>query len=317
MRILVTGSSGHLGEALVRSLRSEGHSVVGVDLLPSPFTDAVGSVTDLSAMSRAMAGIDAVIHSATLHKPHIGTHSRRDFIDTNITGTATLLDAAAGAGVGSFVFVSSTSAFGQALSPAPGEPAVWITEDVRPLPKNIYGVTKAAAEDLCQLAHRERGLACVVLRMSRFFPEDDDHDDTRDRYSSENAKTNELLFRRVDLADAVAACLAAVGKAPIMGFGRYVISATTPFARDDARDLRFDAPAVVRRYYPGFEDVYARRGWTMFPAIDRIYVNACARRDLEWTPHYDFGWALDHINRGDDPTSDMAREVGKKGYHRA
>jgi len=154
-----------------------------------------------------------------------------------------------------------------------------------------------------------------VLRVSRFFPEDDDNDDTRDRYGSENSKVNELLFRRVDLADAVSACQAAINQAPRIGFGRYVISATTPFDQADIFDLRQDAPGVVRRYFPDFEAVYARRDWRMFPSVDRVYVNTRARRELGWEPTYDFAWALQRLREDQHPVSDLARAVGRKGYH--
>src|SRR5579859_2575505 len=115
-------------------------------------------------------GVTTVYHAATLHKPHVATHSPQQFIDVNITGTLNLLQEAVEAGVASFVFTSTTSVFGDALVPPAGAPAAWITEEVRPVPKNIYGVTKAAAEDLCQLYHRNQGLACIILRTSRFFP---------------------------------------------------------------------------------------------------------------------------------------------------
>ena len=62
-RILVTGSSGHLGEALVRTLREQGRDVVGLDILPSPFTDIVGSVADPNAVSRAMHDVTAEVRS--------------------------------------------------------------------------------------------------------------------------------------------------------------------------------------------------------------------------------------------------------------
>src|SRR6266545_3298284 len=117
MRVLVTGSSGHLGEALVRTLRRSGHEVVGLDIAPSPFTSNVGSITDRSCVRRCIQGVHAIFHTATLHKPHIVTHSRQDFVDTNITGTLNLLEEAASAYVGRFVFTSTTSAFGGALTP--------------------------------------------------------------------------------------------------------------------------------------------------------------------------------------------------------
>jgi len=135
-----------------------------------------------------MQGVEAVLHTATLHKPHVLTHSRQMFIDTNITGTLNLLEEAAAAGVHSFVFTSTTSAFGDALTPPAHAPAIWITEDVVPVPKNIYGVTKTAAEDLCELFHRNRGLPCVVLRTSRFFPEADDDPVAREAYADLNIK---------------------------------------------------------------------------------------------------------------------------------
>ncbi len=245
MKILVTGSSGHLGEALVRTLRATDHTVVGLDITASPFTNVVGSVADRAVVERVMRGVDAVLHTATLHKPHVATHSAQAFVDTNVTGTLALLEAAVANRVRAFVFTSTTSAFGDALVPSPGEPAAWITESTRPIPKNIYGVTKTAAEDVCALFHRDHRLPCLILRTSRFFPEDDDHAETRQAYDAVNLKVNEYLYRRVDIEDAVSAHLLALERAPAIGFARYIISATTPFVPDDAAALRTDAPRVL------------------------------------------------------------------------
>ncbi len=315
MRILVTGSAGHLGEALVRVLREQGHDVVGIDLLASPTTDATGSIADRAFVRRSVDGMDAVVHAATLHKPHVESHRRKDFVDTNVTGTLNLLEEAVAAGTGRFVFTSTTSAFGRALTPPPGAPAAWITEDVPHVPKNVYGATKTAAEDLCELVHRDHGLPCVVLRTSRFFPEGDDRDDVRSGYDDLNIKVNELLYRRVDLEDVVGAHLAALERAPALGFGRYIISATTPFTPDDLAELPTDAPAVVRRHVGDYEAIYAERGWSMFPGIERVYVNERARTELGWAPRYDFRTALDLLRAGRPPQSALAMSVGAKGYH--
>jgi UDP-glucose 4-epimerase len=315
MRVLVTGSSGHLGHAMVRSLTAAGADVVGLDLLPASSTRVVGSVADPDLARQTTRGVGAVVHVATLHKPHVGSHDRQAFVDTNVSGTLNLLEAAVENGVGAFIFTSTTSTFGHALTPAPGGPAAWVTEDVVPVPKNIYGVTKAAAEDMCELFQRDHGLACVVLRVARFFPEPDDRDDVRTKYDNLNLKVNELLYRRVDLEDVVSAHRLALQKAPEIGFGRYIISATTPFTPDDVSELSTDAAGLVQRLYPGYEDVYAGRGWSMLPTIDRVYVNARARRDLGWEPRYDFGYALDRLRRGLDPRSDLALAIGAKGYH--
>ena len=190
-----------------------------------------------------------------------------------------------------------------------------MTEDVRPVPRNIYGVTKVAAEDLCELFHRRHRLACLVLRTSRFFPEEDDDPAIRQAYEDWNVKVNEFPYRRVELEDVVDAHLLALDKAPSMGFGRYIISATTPFQPDDVADLPTDAPGVVRRRVPDYEAEYARRGWAMFSGVDRVYVNERARRELGWRPHYDFHRVLDLLRSGGDIRSPLARAIGSKGYH--
>jgi nucleoside-diphosphate-sugar epimerase len=315
MKILVTGTAGHLGEALARTLQATGDDVVGLDIVASRFTNNIGSVTDRSHVKKCMQGVDAVVHTATLHKPHLATHTRQDFVDTNITGTLNLLEEAASACVTSFVFTSTTSVFGAALTPLTGAPAIWVTEDVRPVPRNIYGVTKLAAEDLCELFHQNQGLACIILRTSRFFPEEDDNRAIRQAYDDANSKTNEYLYRRVELADVVEAHLLAIKHSPAIGFGRYIISATTPFQVDDLHDLRVNAPQVVRRRAPDYEAEYARRGWKMFPSIERVYVNERARKDLGWNPRYDFRYMLDCLRAGIDPRSALARAIGSKGYH--
>ena len=273
------------------------------------------SVGDRDAVRGCLAGVDAVLHAATLHKPHVGTSDRQAFVDSNVTGTLILLEEAAAAGVGSFVFTSTTSAFGRALTPHPGEPAAWITEEVASVPKNIYGVTKTAAEDLCEIIHRDCGLPAVVLRTSRFFPEPDDVAEIRAAYSDANVKANEYLHRRVDIQDVVEAHLLAMARAPALGFAKYIVSATTPFTSADLAGLREDAPRIVGRLFPDQKAEYARRGWTMFPQLDRVYVNARARAELGWTPRYDFRYVLDRLKAGEDPRSLLARAIGAKGYH--
>ncbi|MBA4286471.1 MAG: NAD-dependent epimerase [Xanthomonadaceae bacterium] len=313
--VLVTGSAGHLGEALMRTLRAQGRPAIGIDIKPSPYTDRVGSICDAAFVGACLAGVDAVLHTATLHKPHVETHSRQQFVDTNVSGTLTLLEAAARAGVGAFIYTSTTSAFGAALSPPADAPAAWITEDVVPVSKNIYGATKLAAEDLCQLFHRLQRLPCLVLRTSRFFPEDDDAADARAAYVDANLKLNEFLHRRVEIEDVVGAHLLAIERAPAIGFGRYIISATTPFLPSDAAALRRDPGAVLRERVPQYEAEYARRGWRMTDSLDRVYDNRRARHELGWQPRWDFAALIARLARDEDPRSAMARAIGRKPYH--
>jgi len=232
-----------------------------------------------------------------------------------VSGTLNLLEEAVAAGVPAFVYTSTTSVFGDALVPAPGEPAAWVTEEFPQLPKNIYGITKIAAEDLCRLFTRNHSLRAIVLRTSRFFPEADDDRAIRGAYADANTKANEFLYRRVDIEDVVSAHLLAADQAASAGFAKYIISATTPFSRDDLVELRDHAPRVVRRCVPEHQAEYARRDWTMIPSIDRVYVNDKARAELGWEPRHDFRALIARLAANDDLRSPLAREVGSKGYH--
>lgn len=184
------------------------------------------------------------------------------------------------------------------------------------MPKNIYGATKLAAEALCQEFQRNERLPCLILRTSRFFPEEDDSKAARLAFSDENLKVNEYLHRRVEIEDVVSAHLLAAQRAPALRFGRYIVSATTPFAASDCATLRTDAAAVVRWYVPEYEAEYAQRGWKIYASLDRVYVNERARRDLGWKPQHDFRSMIARLRAGGAPRSDLARQVGTKGYHR-
>ncbi len=276
MRILLTGSSGWLGSALAPRLRALGHHVIGLDPVPSAETQIVGSIADRDLVMRRVRDnrIEAIIHSGALHKPNIESRANSDFVATNVQGTLNLLDAAVVAGVQRFVFTSTTSLMiSQAIRDGfsgGARKAAWLTEEMAPEPRNIYGVTKLSAEHLCRLYHIQHGLSVVVLRTARFFPEADDMAHAIEQ-SDANTKANELLFRRLTVEDAADAHILALEKAPRLGFDTFIVCAPTPFRRDDCAALIADAPSVVARYFPEFPALYARKGWTMFSSIDRVY----------------------------------------------
>jgi UDP-glucose 4-epimerase len=184
VRILVTGSSGWLGQSLIPRLWRQGDQVIGLDPVPSPHTQIVGSVADREIVRSAIHefAVDAIIHAGALHKPNITTHQASDFVAVNVQGTLNLLEEAVSPGskVDRFIFTSTTSLMiSQEIRAgiAGGlKKAVWITEGMAPLfPRNIYGVTKLSAEHLCRLYHELYRLPVIILRTSRFFPEDDDN----------------------------------------------------------------------------------------------------------------------------------------------
>lgn len=339
--VLVTGSSGHLGHALMLSLPTLGHMPLGIDITPAPHTHIVGDITDNPLIGKLLElhpSIVHVVHSATLHKPHVASHSKADFISTNITGTLNLLEACVSpqmvdpttgrSRIRSFIFISTTSTFGSALSPRPGQGAVWIDETVQPVPKNIYGTTKTAAEDLCQLHAKEHKLPVIVLRTSRFFPEADDDEDRRAAMGDANLKVCELAYRRVDVQDVVGAVVCAMNKAREVGWGKYIISAPPPFPLWPAQEgraaeerkmllhrLETDAAGALQDAVPGSKEVFDGLRWEFLPKLDRVYDSSKAVRELGWTPEWTFEKVVQRLKAGEDWRSDLTYKIGKKGYH--
>ncbi|WP_448657988.1 NAD-dependent epimerase/dehydratase family protein [Sphingomonas sp. CJ99] len=299
MTILLTGSSGWLGRFLAPMLRDAGHHVVGMDVAPGADTQVIGSVADRGLIDRVFAeqGISAVIHSGALHKPDIARYPAQAFIDVNVAGTLNLLEAAVAAGNDRFVFTSTTSLMiSQAIRDEAGDAAVWLDETSGPIePRNIYGVTKYAAEQLVRLYHATRGLNVVTLRTGRFFPEDDD---TLGDPPGENLKANEFLNRRLTVEDAARAHVAALDAAPRIGFGTYIVSAPTPFAREEAAELKRDAASVIARHFPDAPALYAARGWRLPDSISRVYDSLAIQRDLGFRFDTDFGSVLGAVRSG-------------------
>lgn len=299
MQILLTGSSGWLGRFLAPMLRTRGDAVIGLDVAPGADTQVIGSVADRALVDRVFAeqGIEAVIHAGALHKPDIARYPAQAFIDGNVTGTLNLLEAAAVAGHDRFVMTSTTSLMiSQAIRDERADRAVWLDETSGPLePRNIYGVTKLAAEQLCRLAHLEKGLNIVVLRTSRFFPEDDD---THHTLPGENMKANELLHRRLTVEDAARAHIAALDRAPDIGFGIFIVSAPTPFSRVECQALKSDAATVIARHFPDAPALYAAKGWQLPHSIGRVYDAARAEALLGFRCETDFRAVLDALAAG-------------------
>jgi UDP-glucose 4-epimerase len=281
--------------------------VIGLDPVPGPHTDVVGTVADRDLVRRTIRDhrIQGIVHAGALHKPQVATHDPARFIETNVQGTLNLLQEATAEGspVDRFVFTSTTSLMiSQEIREAHRrgiDRAFWIDEEMTTLePRNIYGVSKLSAEHLCRMVHGSTGLPIIILRTSRFFPEEDDMAQEIIQ-SGPNTKANEFLFRRLTVHDAASAHIVALDRAPQIGFDTFIISALTPFSPEDCEALMEYAPLVVHRYFPRYREIYARRGWTMFDYIDRVYDSNKAMRRLGFVCRTDFGDILAQLDRED------------------
>lgn len=270
-RILVTGSSGQLGAEVCRQLRARGDHVLGLDLVAGPETDALGSVGDRPLVARLVARAEAVVHTASLHAPHVPLRAKEEFLATNVAGTLVLLELAAAAGHRRFVYTSTTSVFGAAM--VPRDRAVWVTEELAPEPRDIYDLSKLSAEGLCRLVAAERGMAVTILRTSRFYDE------------GPELMAIHRLHRGGDVRDMAAAHLLALERAA-PGCELFIVSGRSPFAPADAEELLRDAPAVIRRTLPDAEGWFAARGWSLPRRIDRVYDIGRAERLLGYRPRF-------------------------------
>lgn len=270
MRILVTGTSGKIGSTIAEYLQPQ-YEIIGLDLMPGRFTTVCGDIADRVLINKIMPGVEAIIHTASLHAPHVATHSETEFIHTNVDGVRVLLDMAQKYGVTRFIYTSTTSVYGDAMvSP---DSAVWVTEELEPKPRDIYDRTKLAAEALCRDTANRHSLYCVVLRMSRCFPE------------PPPLMAVYRLYRGVDARDVAQAHALALFK-PEEQFRIYNISALSPFQKEDLEMLATNPEIVIRKRCPMLIAEHHRRGWALPQRIDRVYVIDRAQKELGYMPKY-------------------------------
>lgn len=148
----------------------------------------------------------------------------------------------------------------------PARQAVWVDESLRPLPRDIYDETKLAAERLVTASPTPS----VVLRIARCFPE------------PLPVLATHLLHRAVGLADVASATVRAATHDTATG--TYNIAVPYAFTRADCPALHRDAPAVIAERLPEVTAAFRAYGWTLPPAIDRVYDSTAAVAGLRLPP---------------------------------
>jgi UDP-glucose 4-epimerase len=277
-KILVTGSAGQLGSEIVKQLQSADYQVVGIDILESDTTHEIVDIRQAGQVFEIVQSFDAIIHTAALHgKQFEMGYPREEFIRTNIDGTFNLLKACAKNGVPKLVYTSTTSIYGKAM--VNDQQAVWVSEELRPDPRDIYDITKLTAELLCRDYFEKEGIETVVLRVSRFLPE------------SDNLKAIHRLYRGLDERDGAMAHLLALEKR-LETFELFNISNYSPFQKNDLIDLYHQPQSVIGKYFPQAEAFFQQNNWQFPPQIDRVYVIEKAMKMLNYQPKYNFEYFL-------------------------
>jgi dTDP-glucose 4,6-dehydratase len=188
MKILVTGGAGFIGSAVVRQAVAAGHAVVNVDALTyAACLENVASVANSALYAFEQADIrdraaldrvfethepDAVMHLAAESHVDRSIDGPGDFIETNITGTYNMLEAARAYWTAQgkpeafrFHHISTDEVFGS----LPNDPQVMFTEDTPYDPRSPYSASKASSDHLVRAWHETYGLPVVMTNCSNNY----------------------------------------------------------------------------------------------------------------------------------------------------
>ena len=292
MKIAITGTSGRIGRAIHFSL-CQSNRITGIDRSAASVTTHLGEIDNYALLIKAFKGVDAVVHTAALHAPHVGIHGDNEFYRINVKGTESVVRAAVECGARSLVFTSTTALYGYA-SRHPDR-ATWIDEKTKPEPKSIYHRTKLEAEQFLE-SEASRNLKVTTLRMSRCFPE------------PAPIMAMYRLHRGIDARDvAEAHHLALVDSDE--NYRMFVVSGATPFQEADRTSLKRSPESVLRKRCPAICKTFESRGWSLPDSIDRVYDSSKAQNALKWKPKYGSG---EVVNMLDNQISEVLPEQAER-----
>ena len=170
MNITITGGAGFLGRHLCRALTVAGHQIKIIDLKENPeFETMIADVRDSEKMKELITNADIVFHLASLIEAGESVEKPEKYIDYNINGTLSVLEAMRLNGVKTFIFSSSAAIYGEPIQ-------VPIKEDDRTLPINPYGMTKLAMEALLRSYVEAHDFTGVALRYFNLYGSEEHHE---------------------------------------------------------------------------------------------------------------------------------------------
>lgn len=172
MKIIVTGGSGFLGTHMIRALREAGHEVKNIDLKQSRDANVETTIADIrnkDQMIQEIKDAEAVFHFAGLIEAGASVDRPQEYIDTNISGTLSVLEAMKHNNIRTIIFSSSAAIYGEPIN-------IPIKEDDRTLPINPYGMNKLAMEGLINSFVESHGFTGVALRYFNLYGPEEHHE---------------------------------------------------------------------------------------------------------------------------------------------
>lgn len=275
-KILVTGGSGLVGKYIVDALLRRNHTV-GIADLVRPNDDRAHfhavDVLDLSALTSAMSGYDAVVHAAGI--PHPLNDPAERVFHVNVNGTFNVLEAAARSGIGKVVFTSSESTLGFAFMSERMTPDYIPIDERHPLrPQDPYGLSKVIGEQICRTYSARYGIRTVCLREPWIWVPEPEPVAFYRTLVSGYRQWDKNLWTYVHVFDvAEAHCLAVEKDLPQL-HDVFFITAKENWTGLPSREL-------LEQFYPGIP-VYDKE----FSGPDAIISHAKAARLLGYAPRF-------------------------------
>ncbi len=256
-RVLVTGADGRIGRAVADALTAAGRPVTGLALEwtgPSAADRRVtGDACDIDTVAAALDDVGAVVHTAAIPHPNLGTPY--DVFRNNTSATFNVLGQAGRRGIRRAVIASSINAFGVPMNRHDVWPAYFpLDEELPVLVDDAYSLSKLTDENTARMAHSRWGIDVVALRLPHVRTMDEAVAASAEQTAriEAHARLGREGWSYVLLDDAVRAFLAALD-APLTGAHVVLLSAEDVLPDIPANDLlsRF-APNVPRRAeFPG------------------------------------------------------------------
>jgi nucleoside-diphosphate-sugar epimerase len=280
-RILVTGGSGKVGQAVIQHLVAEGYDVVNVDQqapaqplcqwLRTDLTD-LGQVID--AFSPHATGRRApyagVIHMAAIPRPHM--HPNSEVWRVNTLSTYNVLEACGLLGIKKAVLGSSESSYGICFADQFFEPKYLPVDEAHPqLPEDTYGLTKVVGEATAAMFHRRDGTQILSYRIGNVL-DPEDHARIKARFDHPEDRLR-ILWSYIDSRDLAIACRLGIERDGL-GSEPVIIAANDTSSNLPSREL-------IRRYLPGVKQLKAE-----FNGREALISNRRAQELLGWKQQF-------------------------------